>query len=475
MRLSTRTHIVVALSTLVVLMGGAGYLWPKQPSIAGLLLLAALWQAWRVVHLTGRMHRKIGYLFASLQNNDFSFGGPTGPQDNDERFLHQTMTEVCQLMAKIRHDAKLQDQYYQMMMEHMQTGIVAVDDKDFVFQTNPAALKILGLSVLTHLDQLQQTGAELHQAFATLRAGESCQTAYFTERGGVRLSLHATPLFLYNRHLRLITLHDIENEMDEKEIESWIRLIRVLTHEIMNSVAPITSLADTLLTMHTQPATSLSASTSTSPTSPSSPHPLPVLPESTSATLTQNTVEGLEIIRDTSLRLREFVENYRKLTRIPKPEPTRFEALPFFRQVAALCNDAPNYAKVQLTLTATPEPLTLYADKNLLTQVMTNLMRNAYQMMDNQPSGTLSVHAAQLSDNLIRITVSDNGPGIDPTLLNDIFIPFFTTRPEGTGIGLSLARQIIRLHGGNLKAASQPGKQTHFHIHLPTGPTPSPQ
>ncbi len=467
MRLSTRTHILITLAALLVLSGCAGFLLSDHPVSAAVLLLTALWLAFRVVSLTGRMHRKIGYLFASIQNNDFSFGGPSGHGDNDEKFLHQTMTEVCQLMAKIRHDAKLQDQYYQMMMERMQTGFVAVDDKGFVFQSNPAALKILGLSVLTHLDQLLQIDTELHQAFTTIRAGESSQTSYYTERGSVRLSLHASPIFLYNRYLRLITLHDIENEMDEKEIESWIRLIRVLTHEIMNSVAPITSLADTLLTMHTQP----SSATSTA-IAPATPHPST---ETVPSTLTQNTVEGLQIIRDTSQRLREFVENYRKLTRIPKPEPTRFEALPFFRQVAVLCQDAPNYAKVQLDLTATPEQLTLYADKNLLTQVMLNLMRNAYQMMDNQPTGTLSVHTTSLSDNLIRITVSDNGPGIDPTLLNDIFIPFFTTRPEGTGIGLSLARQIVRLHGGNLKVSSQPGKQTHFHIHLPTGPTPSPQ
>ncbi len=465
MRLSTRTRIVLALSALVAASAGAGYVLPAHPVIAGLLLLFSGWQGYRVVHLTGRMNRKIAYLFESIRNNDFSFGGSSGPQDRSERFLHETMAQVCELMSKIRHDAKLQDQYYQIMLQHMQTGIVAVDTNGFVFQSNQAALTMLGLELLTHLNQLQQTGPDLYHAFTNIRAGENRQTAYVTERGIVRLSLHASPVFLYNRHLRLITLHDIENEMDEKEIESWIRLIRVLTHEIMNSVAPITSLSDTLLAMHCEHEAAKSHG------QPAPHHRANEEEKQSTAEISRNTIQGLELIRDTSQRLREFVESYRKLTRIPKPEPTRFGALPFFKQSAALCQDAPNYARVSLTLHATPDTLEITADKRLLSQVMVNLLRNAYQALESRESGEISVSAHLETDGAVRITVADNGPGIDNTLLNDIFVPFFTTRPDGSGIGLSLSRQIIRMHGGTLKVHSLPEKETRFFVLLPTSTT----
>ena len=240
----------------------------------------------------------------------------------------------------------------------------------------------------------------------------------------------------------LLVINDIENELDEKEIDSWIRLIRILSHEIMNSIAPITSLSDTLYNMH---------KTSSSLT-----------PEEQEQRK-QNTLNGLQVISETGKSLMSFVESYRKFTRIPEPVKESVDFNEFIHRMVILCSTEPNFNRITIDIRIHPHSLKIYADPNLFGQVVLNLMKNAIQAMQGQPQGNLSILATtDPLTNRVQVKISDNGPGIPAEIINEIFVPFFTTKNEGSGIGLSIARQIMRAHNGNIKVSSVPHQETTF-------------
>ena len=308
---------------------------------------------------------------------------------------------------------------------------------------NRFALKLIDLEVFTHVSQLRKVSPVLVEAFKEIRPGENRRVTYTNERGSIQLLITASGITVNGKHTRLLVINDIENEMDEKEIDSWIRLIRVLAHEIMNSIAPITSLSDTLLEIHkTNPAAH------------------------TPETIRQNTINGLQVISETGKGLVSFVESYRKFTRIPQPEKEIIELNEFIQRMIILCSMEPNFSAITIQTQLTPENIRVYADPNLLGQVMLNLMKNAIQALQNRENPILRVVAEQLPTGNIRLQVIDNGPGIPSDMINEIFVPFFTTKNEGTGIGLSIARQIMRAHGGNLKVSSIPDKETVFTLVL---------
>ena len=321
--------------------------------------------------------------------------------------------------------------------------MIAFDDNGFVLQLNRFALKLIDLEVFTHVSQLRKVSPVLVEAFKEIRPGENRRVTYTNERGSIQLLITASGITVNGKHTRLLVINDIENEMDEKEIDSWIRLIRVLAHEIMNSIAPITSLSDTLLEIHK---TNQAAHT----------------PE----TIRQNTINGLQVISETGKGLVSFVESYRKFTRIPQPEKEIIELNEFIQRMIILCSMEPNFSAITIQTQLTPENIRVYADPNLLGQVMLNLMKNAIQALQNRENPILRVVAEQLPTGNIRLQVIDNGPGIPSDMINEIFVPFFTTKNEGTGIGLSIARQIMRAHGGNLKVSSIPDKETVFTLVL---------
>lgn len=235
-------------------------------------------------------------------------------------------------------------------------------------------------------------------------------------------------------HLRILALNDINNELDEKEIDSWIRLTRVLTHEIMNAVTPITSLSDTLLGL-------------------------------TEAQASKEEIRnGLQTISSTGKGLLSFVESYRKFTRIPTPEPSLFYVKSFIERMVELARHQHPDVRVTFHTDIAPSDLILYADENLVSQVVINLLKNAIQAIESDKNtdkeGHINIRAYCNEAEAILIEISNNGPAIPNDIAEHIFIPFFTTKEGGSGIGLSISRQIMRLSGGNLSLL--PGKETTF-------------
>ena len=213
----------------------------------------------------------------------------------------------------------------------------------------------------------------------------------------------------------------------------------MLSHEIMTSIAPVTSLSDTLLSMHADPE---------------------IAPDD----LKRNTENGLKVISETGKGLISFVESYRKFTRIPRPERELINLNEFIQRVVILSSTEPNFPEVKIDICIQPDDLKVFADPNLMGQVLLNLMKTAFYALRGRADACITLSAEQGATGKVLIRVRDNGPGIPPEIMNEIFVPFFTTKEEGSGIGLSISRQIMRMHGGNLKASSIAGKETVFTI-----------
>ena len=312
-----------------------------------------------------------------------------------------------------------------------------MDDIGNIYQTNNEALRLLGLSVFTHVKQLARIDEKLQTTIANILPGDKHQISFVNERGTVNLSIRVSEMTLQEKHVRILAINDINSELDDKEIDSWIRLTRVLTHEIMNSVTPITSLSDTLLSIHEDADSEIR--------------------------------NGLEVISTTGKSLISFVESYRKFTHIPTPEPSLFYVQKFAERMTNLARHHNNFPNITININIEPADLIVYADEKLITQVVLNLLKNAMQAIGSeQPDGLIELKAYCNPDESVIIEVSNNGPTIPPEEAEHIFVPFFTTKEGGSGIGLSISRQIMRLSGGSIALKSNPTiNKTSFILTFP--------
>jgi len=359
-----------------------------------------------------------------LENNDsaFRFQEKTGNQSN--RTINQLLNRVTQILLEAKTETIQQEKYYELILSFINTGIIVLNDKGAVYQKNNELLRLLGLEVFTHIRQLSKVDPVLMEKIEHARSGDTFHVAFSNERENVNLLIRVSDITTRKEHLRIFALNNINSELDEKELDSWTRLIRVLTHEIMNSVTPITSLSDTLLTMTEGRDEEIS--------------------------------RGLQTISNTSKSLLSFVESYRKFTRIPTPEPALFYVKPFIDRMVELAKHQYDCSQISFDIRITPDELILYADENLISQVVINLLKNAIEAIGSQPDGLIDIRAYSNEAGEVWIEVRNNGTPIAPEVAEQIFVPFFTTKQSGNGIGLSLSRQIMRLSGGSIMLKPTP-------------------
>ncbi|HZL11655.1 MAG TPA: ATP-binding protein [Prolixibacteraceae bacterium] len=388
-------------------------------------------------------NRKISYFFESVQNNDSTLLFPTNTTNKPINELYAGMNKVNRQIQQLKIESQQREQYFQTLLEHVATGIVTFNSKGFVLHANSASKKMLSVDVLTHINQLERLNRNLFQAVLHIKPFEQKLVSVVTGRGTIELSLKASSFKTHNDELILLSIQDIRNELDEKELDSWMKLIRVLMHEIMNSIAPITSLSESLSSFFTIDGRA-------------------VLPEEINEKTIQTTIRGLNVIKEQGNGLILFVESYRKLTRLPKPDQKIFKVEDLANRIKVLYFSLDNSNHIKLTVTINPSEMKIFADENLISQVLLNLVKNALEAIEKTPEGKIQIVAGFAANNRPEISVKDNGPGIPKEIAEQIFVPFFTTREKGSGIGLSLSRQIMRLHGGSLQVRSVPNKETIF-------------
>ena len=400
------------------------------------LLLVAVVGYIRLYRHYRRNIKKVTFLFDAIDNGDFSFNFPTEKRFKEDKILHQSLNRIKLFLQHTREEQMEREKYYEQILNAVDTGILVVDSHDNILQHNQAALQLLDTDVLTHMNQVKGKLKDEH------------------------LAKHETQAMLKDKHVRIIALSDVSHELSNQEVDSWIKLIRVLTHEIMNTITPVTSLSETLLTRVTED---------------------------------KYLKQGLETIHKTGTELLAFVNNYRRFTHVPQPQPALFYVEPFLERMALLCNH-------EVEIEVSPKDLLVYADESLLSHVVTNLLKNAVEAFkekgklsaernkqdgneqgrNKQECRSADLQSAASKKAFIRlkayanaqesiiIDVSNNAGLIPEDVASHIFIPFFTTKPEGSGIGLSLSRQIMRVSGGNLSLHQDKAQGiTTFRIIIP--------
>lgn len=365
--------------------------------------------------------KKVSFLFDAIDNGDFSFYFPTEKRNKEDNILHQSLNRIKLFLQHTREEQMEREKYYEQILNAVDTGIMVVDSHDNILQHNQAALRLLDTDVLTHINQVREKLKDEH------------------------LAKHETQAMLKDKHVRIIALSDVSNELSNQEVDSWIKLIRVLTHEIMNTITPVTSLSETLLKELNSEELYTAKSSSAE-----------------QAKMKQ----GLETIHKTGTELLAFVNNYRRFTHVPQPKPALFYVEPFLERMAMLCNH-------EVEIEVTPKDLLAYADESLISHVVTNLLKNAVEAfngLQSEPTTKASIrlHAYTNEQEAVIIDVSNNAGLIPDDVASHIFIPFFTTKPEGSGIGLSLSRQIMRVSGGSLSLHQDKAQGiTTFRIVIP--------
>jgi two-component system, NtrC family, nitrogen regulation sensor histidine kinase NtrY len=434
-----RTLLIVLFAVLSGYFLAAGK--PISLSIGSWLIIILL--STGLISYINITNRRIRFFFDAVRNDDSNLSFPVDIRNRDLKELYQSMDKVNHQIQQLKIENRQQEQYFQTLMEHLAVGIITFNNHGFVLHANSAAKKLLSVDVLTHLQQIERKDGRLFQVIRTIKPSERHLVALSTEKGEIQLSVKASSFKTREEELTIVSIQDIKNELDEKELESWMKLIRVLMHEIMNSITPITSLSDSLFNLYKSGEKT-------------------VLPAEVTEKTIGTTLQGLQVIREQGNGLLSFVDSYRKLTRIPQPEMKLFRVSNLLTRIKILYSSLDGSNQVALSVIEKDPHLELLADENQISLVLINLLKNALEANENNHSAKISISAGFDSENHAEICVIDNGPGIPEKNLEDVFVPFFTTREEGSGIGLSISKQIMRVHGGTLKVRSIPGKETIF-------------
>jgi nitrogen fixation/metabolism regulation signal transduction histidine kinase len=390
------------------------------------------------VFYLNRVNRRIFFFFDAIRNEDSSLSFPEESHGQIEKDLNRSLQEVNWKIQRIFKENQKQEQYFQALIGHAATGMFTYNMKGFILHSNQQARQLLGLEPFTHISQLESIDPRLYRAVAETRPDQQHLTALHREEGVVQLLIKASAFLSDGEELMLLSVHDIRNELDEKEIDSWRKLIQVMRHEIMNSVTPITSLSESLSGyFHVEGRVKT--------------------PAQIDVNTINTTLNGLELIHEQAQGLLRFVESYRQLTRMPEPEKRSFPVRRLMDNICLLAQSFPNIEKTELVCETGSEDQELLADEKQISQVMVNLVKNAFQATENMEGARVIISSGLDKKGHPRITISDNGPGIPEIILDKVFIPFFTTKENGSGIGLSLSRQIMQMHGGSMKISSVPG------------------
>lgn len=433
----------ISLIALAAFAVGWSFFSGYSPLVGVLLIPLIIYLIINLMNYQNRINERINYFFEAIRNEDFSLAFPSRKNDRIINDLNRNLSGINQYIQQIKIDSNRQEQYFRALIEHVGTGILSYNEKGFVLHANRGLKKMLGMQQFTHLKQLEKIDEKLAAAIGQIQPNDQKLIRFAGKQGSTTLLIKSGAFVNQGERLTLLSIQDINQELDEKELDSWLKLIRVLTHEIMNSIAPVTSLSESLGNYFQKEGKAIS-------------------PDEVNEKMISNTIRGLEIIREQGKGLINFVDSYRKFTRLPKPDKKLISVNELLEKTALLWQTELSSRKLKITVRLTDKKLYILADEKLISQVLINLLKNAVESLADRKDAAIELFAFENSRSQIELVVKDNGPGIPPELMEEIFVPFFTTKESGSGIGLSISRQIMRLHGGSLIAKSVPGKETRF-------------
>ena len=370
-----------------------------------------------------KMRGKVSYMLDALEDKELNF------RFDEKRLFgrqfNRTLNRLRNIFDKERHEIIEQEKYFGLMLDHVRTGVVVIEQDGRVNYCNKTALSLLGIATFGHIRQLRPVSESLYNAFLTVTDSEEERASYYNESGKMTIALTASAATIGKSAVRVVAFNDISSEIAENEQQSWSKLIRVLTHEIMNTVTPIASLSETLLNFEN---------------------------------VDEEVRNGLDTISQSSRGLIKFVDSYRNLTRVAPPVKRAFYFRELAERVISLTKEQALVSGAECIYIEKSDDILLYADEGQITQILINLVKNAIQAEARHIEITAEIN---LSEHVI-INVTTDGSPISKESQEEIFVPFYTTKQEGTGIGLSLSRQIMRLHNGTLSLTRSDETSTVF-------------
>jgi len=370
-----------------------------------------------------KMRGKVSYMLDALEDKELNF------RFDEKRLFgrqfNRTLNRLRNIFDKERHEIIEQEKYFGLMLDHVRTGVVVIEQDGRVNYCNKTALSLLGIATFGHIRQLRPVSESLYNAFLTVTDSEEERASYYNESGKMTIALTASAATIGKSAVRVVAFNDISSEIAENEQQSWSKLIRVLTHEIMNTVTPIASLSETLLNFEN---------------------------------VDEEVRNGLDTISQSSRGLIKFVDSYRNLTRVAPPVKRAFYFRELAERVISLTKEQALVSGAECIYIEKSDDILLYADEGQITQILINLVKNAIQAEARHIEITAEIN---LSEHVI-INVTNDGSPISKGSQEEIFVPFYTTKQEGTGIGLSLSRQIMRLHNGTLSLTGSNDSRTIF-------------
>jgi nitrogen fixation/metabolism regulation signal transduction histidine kinase len=422
------------------------YLVFKTDFIAAAIFVCLMgaYQTVALLRYVTKTNKDLNRFLLSIKHSDFSQSFSNNLKGAGFEELNAAFSEVNREFQRAKIEKEEHFRFLQTIIDHVGIALIAFDADGNVELMNNAAKKLLKIPRLGNVRDLESVSSLLADKLANISPGEKDQVKLQQDDDLLQLSIYATGFILRRQQLTLVAMQNIQHELEEKEMMSWQNLIRVLTHEIMNSITPIASLASTAqgLLKDNQECE---------------------VPESINETI-DDVRKAVSTIEKRSNGLLTFIENYRKLTRIPKPAFKVVQIRDLFDRVEYLLKDQFEQNAIKFKKRVDPESLTITADPALIEQVLINLCKNSMEAINGVISPKIKLKAGTDGRGNPVIKVSDNGKGIKKEVIEKIFIPFFTTKPQGSGIGLSLSRQIIRQHKGAIGVTSTPNEKTVFKL-----------
>jgi nitrogen fixation/metabolism regulation signal transduction histidine kinase len=405
------------------------------------LAVLAVVQLIHLIYYINRTNRDLARFFDAFRFQD---GTLTFAQEKHKKFstLYRSFELLLKEFRQMRSGLETEKQFYLGALNHIGMGLIITGPNGNIKFSNRAVQRMVGSNNIDTLDPLNKLKSGLGETILHMSPNSKELVKVVLYNEVVQLSMRCSVFRMEDDLYRIISFQDIKYEIEKNEAEAWQKLIRILTHEIMNSVSPITLTSSGLLQMLEKDGRLFT-------------------PAEIDDAILSNLFSGLQAIRKRSRGLASFVENYNAINHLPQPVMTLIPVQEFFVHIEMLMKEEFQKSNVVFESRVAPASLLLHADERLIGQILINLLRNALQALDHAERKQIRLSAFQM-DEQVRISITDNGKGIPYELLDSVFVPFYTTRKEGTGIGLSLSREIMKLHGGGIRVHSEPGRETTF-------------
>lgn len=437
-------NILLRILLLTVTIASGVWLWYLAgPIPAVMVAVLTTIQIYNLYYYLNRVNRKLTLFLESIRYEDFSIRfNADNKMGNSFRALNQQFNEVLDAFRQTRAEKEANHKYIDTIVQHISIGMLSFDAEGKIELVNPSAFRLLGIYRLRNISELKSTHPDLPELLLQLRSGNKILYRTWQEQ---QLSIHAATIRLQGRLVKLISIQNIHAELQQKELEAWQNLTKILRHEIMNSVTPIVSLISTMKDIVEQD----------------------IAPNCQQPESITDLQEALQTVESRSKGIMNFVNAYRDYTTLPAPQFTQVNLKELITSVSHLLLPELRQSGIRYHYHIEEAGNTeIHADIAQLQMVLINLIKNAMDALEHTGQPHIEVKAALNNARQVSISVTDNGPGIDADAMNKIFIPFFTTKKKGSGIGLSLSQQIIQSHGGQLKVSSKNGEGTTFYVIL---------